>query len=81
MTAACTTLVPTAPKREAPAGLAGVVSMCVVTHIPEDRDACIAAAAYLIAKRRGFVPGHELDDWLQAEREVDARLIGEGCAY
>ena len=30
----------------------------------------IATAAYYKAERRGFVPGHELDDWLVAEREV-----------
>ncbi len=25
------------------------------------------------AERRGFVPGHELDDWLAAEEEEDSR--------
>jgi hypothetical protein len=30
----------------------------------------IAEAAYFRAERRGFTPGHELDDWLQAEREL-----------
>ena len=30
----------------------------------------IATAAYFIAERRSFSPGHELDDWLAAEREV-----------
>jgi len=30
----------------------------------------IAAAAYYRAKQRGFTPGHELDDWLAAEREI-----------
>jgi hypothetical protein len=29
---------------------------------------------------RGVSPGHELEDWLTAENEVDARLIGESCA-
>jgi hypothetical protein len=46
-------------------------------HISEDRNACIAAAAYFIAMRRGFSSGHELEDWLTAENEVDARLTGE----
>ena len=32
----------------------------------------IAQRAYEIAERRGFSPGHELDDWLEAEREVEA---------
>ena len=31
----------------------------------------IEAAAYLKAERRGFTPGHEMEDWLDAEREVD----------
>jgi hypothetical protein len=32
----------------------------------------ITQRAYEIAERRGFSPGHELDDWLQAEREIGA---------
>lgn len=34
----------------------------------------IATEAYLLAERRGFVPGAELDDWLTAEAIVDGRL-------
>jgi len=34
----------------------------------------IAESAYLRAERRGFTPGHETDDWVAAEREVDALL-------
>ena len=34
-----------------------------------DRDARIAELAYYKAESRGFEPGHELDDWLEAERE------------
>ncbi|MEI7994648.1 MAG: DUF2934 domain-containing protein [Methylococcaceae bacterium] len=34
-----------------------------------DRDARIAELAYLKAESRGFEPGHELDDWLEAEQE------------
>ena len=34
-----------------------------------DRDARIAELAYLKAENRGFEPGHELDDWLEAEQE------------
>lgn len=36
-----------------------------------DRESRIAKLAYQRALRRGFHPGSELDDWLQAEREVD----------
>lgn len=37
---------------------------------PARRHAIIAEAAYYRAERRGFAPGQELDDWLQAEAEV-----------
>jgi hypothetical protein len=33
------------------------------------RQAEIAKAAYFLAQQRGFAPGHELDDWLAAEKE------------
>ena len=35
-----------------------------------DRHARIAVNAYFRAERRGFAAGHELEDWLAAEREV-----------
>lgn len=38
---------------------------------PEDRQRLIAKAAYFRAERRNFEPGHELEDWLAAESEVD----------
>ena len=38
------------------------------TQLP-DIDAEIAERAYYKAENRGFAPGHELDDWLEAERE------------
>jgi hypothetical protein len=41
---------------------------------PEYRRALIAEAAYLRAERRHFAPGYEVDDWLNAESEVDTRL-------
>lgn len=34
------------------------------------RHAMIAAAAYYLAERRGFQPGHELEDWLAAEDKI-----------
>ncbi len=33
----------------------------------------IAEAAYFKAELRGFIPGHELDDWLEAEIEYGVR--------
>jgi hypothetical protein len=45
----------------------------------DDRRAMIAEAAYLRAERRAFEPGHETEDWLAAEVEVDALLkLGHG---
>jgi hypothetical protein len=44
----------------------------------EDRCKMIAAAAYFRAEERGFAPGHEVEDWLAAEREVDEALQGDG---
>jgi hypothetical protein len=39
------------------------------------RRQLIAQAAYYRAERRGFEPGHEADDWLAAEGEVDTALM------
>ena len=36
-----------------------------------------ARAAYYRAERRGFTPGGELSDWIEAERETLARLGGD----
>jgi hypothetical protein len=55
----------TQPTASAPAG--GSVA-------DETRRAMIAEAAYLRAEQRGFASGYELEDWLLAEREVDALL-------
>jgi hypothetical protein len=41
----------------------------------EVRRAMISEAAYLRAEQRGFVSGYELEDWLLAEREIDALLF------
>jgi hypothetical protein len=35
----------------------------------------VAEAAYFRAASRDFAPGHEVDDWLAAEREVAERVI------
>lgn len=42
---------------------------------PGQRAALIAKAAYYRAEKRGFTPGHETEDWLAAESEVDAKLL------
>lgn len=50
-----------------------------IPHAPvrlADRERRIAVLAYQFAEGRGFVPGHELEDWLAAEKEVDGQLGG-----
>ena len=37
------------------------------------RQAMVAEIAYFLAQRRDFKPGHDLDDWLAAEAQVDQR--------
>ena len=40
----------------------------------------IALIAYFKAARRGFAPGRELQDWLEAEREYEAILSAVATA-
>ena len=62
-----------APRKAAPP-IATAVSFTRFVD-PEQRAALIAEAAFFRAEKRGFEPGHEVDDWLAAEMEVDARLM------
>jgi len=39
----------------------------------EERQARIRRAAYEAAERRGFEPGHDVEDWLAAEAEIDRK--------
>lgn len=52
---------------------AGPAVMIDPENEPEagDRLQRIATIAYYKAEARGFAPGLEMDDWLQAEAEVD----------
>jgi hypothetical protein len=55
-------------------------SVLAATSVPvvsaDERRALIARAAYLRGESRGFPPGGEAEDWLAAEKEVDALLSG-----
>jgi hypothetical protein len=42
----------------------------------EQRRVMIAEAAYYMAERRGFESGHELEDWLLAESQLEAATTG-----
>jgi hypothetical protein len=41
---------------------------------PEEVYRLIQESAYFKAKARGFAPGHEVQDWIEAEQEVRRRL-------
>jgi hypothetical protein len=43
----------------------------------EERQRWIATAAYHRAEKRGFAPGYEVQDWLDAEKEI-SDLVGKG---
>ena len=40
----------------------------------EERRHLIADAAYFRSERRNFAPGLEIDDWLNAEAEIERKL-------
>jgi len=44
---------------------------------PDETKRLIAEAAYYRAKQRGFAPGRELEDWIEAESEIMGRVNGE----
>ncbi|MFA5924683.1 MAG: sterol desaturase family protein [Methylococcaceae bacterium] len=44
---------------------------------PVSLDVMIAEAAYYKAEKRGFYPGNELRDWLEAKREIIRLVYGE----
>jgi hypothetical protein len=67
---------PAAKKTAAPAAAVTPERAAAVVTEPE-RHALVAQAAYFRAKARGFEAGRELDDWVEAESEVDAKL-GKG---
>jgi hypothetical protein len=53
---------------------------CAPFDAEERRHSMVAEAAYFRAQRRHFDPGHELEDWLAAEAEIDRLLSGNARA-
>ena len=45
---------------------------------PDERHHLISEAAYYRAEHRSFVPGYELEDWLNAETEIETMLTKSG---
>ena len=64
------------PKRRAAAKKEqAVITANAAPTVSEDqRRGMIALSAYLRAERRGFSPEGQAEDWLAAEKEVDALL-------
>jgi hypothetical protein len=46
----------------------------------EERYKLIAKAAYFRAEQRSFAPGYDLEDWLQAETEIERKLSQIGMS-
>lgn len=44
------------------------------------REQLIAEAAYFRAEQRGFAPGNEISDWLDAEADVERMLGNQATA-
>lgn len=61
------------PTGTTPEVTGGTLQRRELPSLSESREARIAEAAYWRAERRGFQAGHELDDWLEAEKEVDSK--------
>lgn len=60
-----------APKTAAPAATQAAVATSGTTSLPASvPHALIAQRAYELFCARGRVHGHEISDWLQAEREL-----------
>jgi hypothetical protein len=62
---------PRAAAKKAPPASAATAAPAVSA---DQRRGMIALSAYLRAERRGFSPDGQAEDWLAAEREVDALL-------
>jgi hypothetical protein len=60
------------------AGLAAAVSDAAEITL-EERHHLVSEAAYYRSERRSFVPGYELDDWLNAETEIET-MLSKSCA-
>ena len=48
---------------------------CHAFEMYNARNTMVREAAYLRAQARCFEAGHELEDWLEAEHDVDAHLF------
>jgi hypothetical protein len=62
------------PTASATPGIIAEMALPAATELPIDpatKWLRIAEAAYYCAEKRGFEPGHELEDWLEAEARIE----------
>jgi len=60
-------------------GLTEAAKTAIVGHHvnAQERESMVREEAYYLAEKRGFGVGHEAEDWLAAEVEIDKRLAEE----
>jgi len=63
---------PDSPESKSDVSASGPGIIPTTARMPRRVHERIQQRAYEIAKRRGFAPGQEVEDWLQAEREIEA---------
>jgi hypothetical protein len=68
---------PTKPRAARKPPRAAAVEAMPVGAGQADRLGMVAVAAYFRAERRGFAPGGEIENWLEAEAEIE-RLLARG---
>jgi sterol desaturase/sphingolipid hydroxylase (fatty acid hydroxylase superfamily) len=69
-------------KGSSPQDLVNLIKFGLTLHTPPaaqpvNLDAMIAEAAYYKAEKRGFYPGDDIRDWLEAKREIIALIYGD----
>ena len=69
-------------KGSSPQDLLNLIKFGFTLHTPPSApainlDAMIAEAAYYKAEKRGFSPGNDLRDWLEAKRDIIALVYGD----
>ena len=67
------------PAEAGKAGMKSTISSNARAEMsPDELRKLVSEAAYYRAKQRGFTPGHEMEDWVQAEAEVLRRIGADG---
>jgi len=77
-TATTVTTATARPERTTSGTQAGASAGATLRAVPmtgaDERARMIAEAAYYLSEQRGFAPGHEVEDWLAAEQQIDTRI-------